>query len=55
MFIAEIGINHQGSYEIAKQLIDVAKKNGADVVKFQKRNPDICVPEKLKNTIKIIL
>lgn len=52
MFIAEIGINHQGSYEIAKQLIDVAKKNGADVVKFQKRNPDICVPEKLKNTTK---
>ena len=52
MFIAEIGINHQGSYEIAKQLIDVAKESGADVVKFQKRNPDICVPEKLKNTIK---
>lgn len=52
MFIAEIGINHQGDYEIAKQLIDAAKRAGADVVKFQKRNPDVCIPEKLKNTTK---
>ncbi|MBN3033558.1 MAG: N-acetylneuraminate synthase family protein [Candidatus Saganbacteria bacterium] len=35
--IAEIGINHNGSVEIAKQLIDVAKVAGADAVKFQKR------------------
>jgi len=35
--IAEIGINHNGSTEIAKQLIDVAKDAGADAVKFQKR------------------
>ncbi len=35
--IAEIGINHNGSVEIAKQLIDVAKDVGADAVKFQKR------------------
>jgi len=34
---AEIGINHNGSVEIAKQLIDVAKDAGADAVKFQKR------------------
>ncbi|MBA7512820.1 N,N'-diacetyllegionaminic acid synthase [subsurface metagenome] len=34
--IAEIGINHNGSVEIAKQLIDVAKDAGADAVKFQK-------------------
>jgi len=35
--IAEIGINHNGDVEIAKQLIDVAKVAGADAVKFQKR------------------
>jgi N-acetylneuraminate synthase len=36
--IAEIGINHNGDVEIAKQLIETAKKAGADIVKFQKRN-----------------
>jgi sialic acid synthase len=35
--IAEIGINHNGDIELAKQLIDSAKKSGADAVKFQKR------------------
>jgi len=35
--IAEIGINHNGSIEIAKQLIDGAVNSGADAVKFQKR------------------
>ncbi len=39
--IAEIGINHNGSVEIAKQLIDVAKDAGADTVKFQKRTIDL--------------
>lgn len=34
---AEIGINHNGDIDIAKQLIDVAKLAGADAVKFQKR------------------
>ena len=38
--IAEIGINHNGSLEIAKQLIDEAVKAGCDAVKFQKRNID---------------
>ena len=33
--IAEIGVNHNGSLAIAKQLIDVAKNTGADAVKFQ--------------------
>ena len=35
--IAEIGINHNGDVDIAKQLIDVAKLAGAEAVKFQKR------------------
>lgn len=35
--IAEIGINHNGSVETAKKLIDIAAKSGADAVKFQKR------------------
>lgn len=34
---AELGINHNGDIEIAKQLIDVAKTAGCDAVKFQKR------------------
>ena len=34
---AEIGINHNGSLKIAKKLIDVAKDEGCDAVKFQKR------------------
>lgn len=45
MFIAEIGINHNGDLKLAKKLIKVAKDAGADVVKFQKRTPRICVPE----------
>lgn len=36
--IAEIGCNHKGEIEIAKKLIDEAKKAGAHVAKFQKRN-----------------
>lgn len=39
--IAEIGINHNGSLETAKQLIDVAVESGCDAVKFQKRTVDI--------------
>ena len=52
MFIAEIGINHNGSLETAFELIKQAKEAGADVVKFQKRTPEICVPEEQKNVIK---
>ena len=33
--IAEVGVNHNGSLELAKQLVDVAKDCGADAVKFQ--------------------
>ncbi len=42
--IAEIGINHNGSIEIAKKLIDGAVLAGCDAVKFQKRTPERCVP-----------
>ena len=40
-FIAEIGINHNGDIDIAKQLIDIAVKSGCDAVKFQKRTIDV--------------
>ncbi|MCJ7696480.1 MAG: N-acetylneuraminate synthase family protein [Anaerolineaceae bacterium] len=43
--IAEIGINHNGDINIAKRLIDAAKHGGVDAVKFQKRTPELCVPE----------
>ena len=42
--IAEIGINHNGSLELARKLIDGAHLAGADAVKFQKRTPEQCVP-----------
>lgn len=43
--IGEIGINHNGSLELAKKLIDGAVTAGCDAVKFQKRTPEICVPK----------
>lgn len=39
-FVAEIGLNHNGDINIAKRLVDVAVKAGADAVKMQKRNID---------------
>lgn len=46
--IAEIGINHNGSLDIAKNLISVAKNAGCDAVKFQKRTVEIVyTPEEL--------
>ena len=47
--IAEIGINHNGSLEIAKKLIDGAVFAGCNAVKFQKRTPEISTPEDQKN------
>ena len=49
---AEIGINHNGDLKIAKKLIKIAKDTGCDAVKFQKRNPDVCVPEFKKKLLK---
>ena len=51
-FIAEIGINHNGDLNIAKKLIDASHATNWDCVKFQKRNPDVCVPDKQKNIIR---
>jgi len=42
--IAEIGINHNGDLNVAKQMIDAAVHAGADAVKFQKRTPEVCTP-----------
>jgi len=43
--IAEIGINHNGEVELAKELMECAARAGCDAVKFQKRTPRISVPE----------
>tara|TARA_R110002167_G_scaffold9579_13_gene44326 strand:- start:221 stop:1039 length:819 start_codon:yes stop_codon:yes gene_type:complete len=50
--IAEIGINHNGDIDIAKRLIDVAVVAGCDYVKFQKRTPELCVPEEQKGVMR---
>lgn len=50
--IAEIGINHNGSIELAKKLIDLACEYEFDAVKFQKRNPDISTPEHQKSQMR---
>ena len=50
--IAEIGINHNGSIKLAKQLIDLAKSCNFDAVKFQKRDLNICIPNEQKNIIR---
>lgn len=60
MFIAEIGINHNGLVSQALQMIDMVcnacERAGVSkdevVVKFQKRNIDKCVPEAQKNIMK---
>jgi len=44
--IAEIGINHNGSLDIAKKLIDIATTAGCDAVKFQKRSVEKLYPKK---------
>ena len=51
-FIAEIGLNHNGDLNIAKKLIDISSAAGCDSVKFQKRNPDVCVPESEKSKMR---
>lgn len=50
--IAEIGINHNGNIDIAKKLIMYAVLTGFDYIKFQKRTPEICVPDEQKNIMR---
>lgn len=50
--IAEIGINHNGSVDIAKKLIDVSVDAACNAVKFQKRTPEKCVPVEQRNVMR---
>jgi N-acetylneuraminate synthase len=50
--IAEIGINHNGSIDIAKKLIDASFATGWDCAKFQRRDPDLSTPEKQKSVMR---
>ena len=53
-FIAEAGVNHNGSLKYAKKLIDVAKESGADAVKFQSFiAEEIILPNAPKSTYHI--
>ena len=48
--IAEIGINHNGDINIAKELIDIAKSAGCDAVKFQKRTLNVVYTKEYLNS-----
>lgn len=50
--VAEIGINHNGNLENALKMIDVAKTNNINAVKFQKRTPELCVPAEQRNQMR---
>jgi N-acetylneuraminate synthase len=48
MVVAEIGINHNGDLDIARQLIGASRLSGCEIVKFQKRSIDVVyTPEEL--------
>ncbi len=42
--VGEIGINHNGDVQLAKDMIAMGARCGLDAVKFQKRTPELCVP-----------
>jgi N-acetylneuraminate synthase len=50
--IAEIGINHNGDMDITNKLIDATNATGWNCAKFQKRDPDVCVPEHQKDIMR---
>ena len=50
--IAEVGINHNGDVQVAKDLIKAASEAHVDAVKFQKRTPEICVPDHQKGQMR---
>lgn len=45
IIIAEAGVNHNGSFELAKKMVDAAKEVGVDYVKFQTFNPQKLVSQ----------
>jgi N-acetylneuraminate synthase len=51
-FIGEIGINHNADMTVIKKLIDATHACNWDCAKFQKRNPDVCVPEHQKSKMR---
>ena len=53
MVVVDAGINHQGDLDLAKKLILMAHSCGCDAIKFQKRTPEICIPENIKTKIRI--
>ncbi len=50
--IAELGINHNGSLDIAKDMILTAKDTGVDAIKLQKRTPELCVPKEQRDIMR---
>lgn len=48
LIIAEAGVNHNGSFDIAKKMVDTAKEFGADVIKFQTADLDSVVSKNAK-------
>ena len=52
LIIAEIGNNHEGSFDNALKLIDAAKKTGVDAVKFQTYIPELYYPPSETERIK---
>ena len=50
--IGEVGINHNGSVQLAKKIIRVAKKNNFDAIKLQKRDLKICIPKEQQNILR---
>ncbi|MFC4354698.1 N-acetylneuraminate synthase family protein [Chryseomicrobium palamuruense] len=51
LVIAEIGINHEGSLEVAKQMVDAAYKAGAEIIKHQTHIVEDEMSKEAKNVI----
>ncbi len=45
IIIAEARVNHNGSMELARKMVDSAKSFGVDYIKFQTANPDLLMPK----------
>jgi N-acetylneuraminate synthase len=50
--VGEIGVNHNGSLDIAKKLMQLSKNLGLNAVKFQKRTPELCTPPAVREKIR---